>query len=117
MSIVLDRKSAVYEDGSEGTKYGALYINITCHVQTSDIGSTVTLGYIGPRHTEVVESVPTKTRNYDGHVYCITVRQLMRLPSEGYIICSARGDVIRQEIIEPIFKLSTGDIEMILIEN
>ena len=106
MTIGFDRKSAIYEDIYEDAIHSVLYVNVTCHVWTDDITTTVTLEYIGPRHYEV-EVVQNETRH---HRYRITVQQLMRLPNEGYIICSARGYAGSREMTEPISKLSTGDI-------
>ena len=112
MNIEFDRKSAIYEDVFADGRHGVLYVNVTCHVDTDDIGSTVTLGYIGPRHSEF--KVIQKDARSDGgyHGYQIIVRQLMRLPSEGYVICSSRDDDSRHEITEPISTLSAGDIKM-----
>ena len=110
MSIEFDRKSAVYEVVYEEVGHSVLYVNVTCYVKTDDISSAVTLGYIGPHHSEV-EVVQTETRSHDGEQrYLITMRQLMRLPSEGYVICSAMDDVSGHEITEAISSLSTGDI-------
>ena len=88
-----------------------MYVNVTCDVNTSDMSSKVALGYIGPHQSKVKvvqREVQSDNRN---HRYFITLRQLMRLPSEGYIICSARGDVSGHEITEPILTPLTGDMK------
>ena len=116
MSIDFDRKSAIHDDVFEDTRFRIVHVNVTCHVKTDDITTTVTLEYVGTYHSEV-EVVHNETRR-DGRYnrYRITVKHLMRLPSKGYIICSARGDAGSHEITEPISKLSTGDIEMTLMK-
>ena len=109
MSIELDRNSATYEGGKDDI----LFVNVTCHVKTADMGLKVTLGYIGPRHVDakVMQSEERVDTQHDRHI--ITVRKLMRLPVEGYIICSGRGAVNDRDIIEPIFTSSTGNLEII----
>ena len=89
-----------------------LLINVTCKVISAKGEPKFALQYIGSGGSDVEifdrETFTDKFGSYhDGRI-----RQLMRLPTEGFLYCKVRDDHGRYEITEPIEEVPTGKIKL-----
>ena len=92
----------------EDEGYDIFVANITCKIWSADGKPLFAIGYIGSRGCDVDLLNRESWFENHGRHYNGTVRQLMRLPAEGHILCTVYDDRSQYATTEGIVTSATG---------